>query len=126
MLDVKVGVVPRIRSILCNLSIGVAPISSSPIGGNVRDTRMTDGSSEEVGFRLQVLRHKSAITGSHTSHLLGIYIGVFCAECTCAFNDVICCHISPGIDVTGCKLLSKSDGTGGFQNKNNITHVGES
>ena len=41
------------------------------------------------------------------------------------FDDIIARTLSPGIDVTRCKLLAETNRTGRFESKYHITHVGQ-
>ena len=110
MLHVEVGIVPGIGTILSRFAIGIAPVATAPIAGDVGDARVGDGGGEDVRARLQVLRHKAAVTGTHTTYFLAIDEGVGRHELLGSFDDVIARTFAPGAHVAGSKFLAVADG----------------
>ena len=88
MIDIQVLVAPRIAVGHRHLAIAVAPIAFAPVAGVVGDACMTYGTGKDVGYRLKILCHESAIRGSHTTNLLLIYIRMLFAYLLHPFDDV--------------------------------------
>ena len=115
LLHIQVWVVPRIGAVLCGFAVSMSPISATPIRGNVRNTGMTHRRGENVGARLEILSHKATIACAHATHLLGLDIRMRSHKGLRGFDDIIARTLSPGIDVTRCKLLAETNRTGRFE-----------
>ena len=115
-------IVPRELPVFSHFAIAVAPVATAPVGCNIRYTCMADGCGEDVSARLEILRHKTSVAGSHTSHLRGIYEGMLFAEPLYALDDVVATLVAPSTNMASGKLLAESRGSRWFQHEHHIAH----
>ena len=125
LLDIERGVVPGEAAILRTLAVGVAPISPTPVAGDVADAGVGNGCGEEVGAGLKILRHEAAVGSTHATDFGSIDKGVFFAELTGAFNDVLRSALAPGIDVAGGKFLTVADATARVDDIDHVALTGK-
>ena len=90
----------------------------------VADARMRYGSRKEIGLRLQVLCHETAIRCADASNLLGIDERMAGHEFLRSFNDIFSHSLPRCVDMTGRKLLSKSHGTTGLNDQHDVSQCG--
>ena len=108
-----------------HLAVVIAPIALAPVAGVIADTGVADGSGEEVGFGLQVLRHKAAVAGSEASDALAVDEGMLLGKAARALNDVVGHEIAGGIYVARGIFLSESGGTTGVDDEDDVALRGE-
>ena len=125
LFHIEFGVVPRIAAVLRHLTVGISPIASAPIARDVGNTGMRNGGCKDVGARLQILRHKSAIGSAHATNLFGIHIRVLGAEGLGSLNDVVGRALSPGSDVACSKFLTETNGTAGLASVDHVALCGK-
>ena len=85
---------------------------------------MTDGGSEEVGLRLQVLRHEAAIARTDTADLLLIYIWMLRTKALHTLDDVFGNTLSRRVDMSAGELLPEARSTAGVDDIDHIAQGG--
>ena len=87
----------------------------------VGDACVRNSGSEDISLCLQILRHKTAIGGTHTTDLLGVDEGMFFAYLLRAFNNILCRSAPSRIHVARGPLLTKARSTTGLEDIGDIT-----
>ena len=67
---------------------------------------MTHSRREEIGLRLQILRHESAVASTSASDLFAIDKGVLSYEVLDGTDDVVGGFRSPSVQMVGRKCLT--------------------
>ena len=120
LVDVQLTMAPRIAVGHRHLTVVVAPVALTPVAGVIGYAGMAHGSSKDVGLRLQVLRHETAIRGAHAPHLRSIDERMLLTNLLGTLDDVVgrsapgCVHVARG------PLLSEACGTAGLQDVGHI------
>ena len=90
----------------------------------VADAGMTDGSCEEVGLRLQILRHETTIAGTDATNLLRVYIWMLRTEALHALDDILCHTLTGCVHMSAGELLPKARSTTGVDDVDHIAQGG--
>ena len=122
LIDEELAVAPGITVGHRHLAVVIAPVAFSPVTGVVGDARMTDGGSEDVGLRLQVHRHETAVGGSHAADVAGIDEGVGLTDLPRALDDVVGRAAASRVHVARGPLLAEARGSTGLED---IGHVAQ-
>ena len=88
----------------------------------VADASVRNGGGKNVGLRLQVLRHESAIRCADATDFFRVYKGVFLAETLGSLDDIVGYRVAEGVHVAGGKFLPE---TGCAARLNHINDVAQ-